>query len=177
MIEKNEMQELIVDSPVEFVLIGTYLNERVIIARSTNYEIDLLSEFSDSVSFKKKSYFSNFLSIDSSFKILNISSGYVRKSGMDRTDTLKFVWRGLGTDSKMQKILDQNAPLIYSDINRNRLDKNLKWILADLIFLANNSNKKALLKVKNNKIFILGFLILYLLFGIFVFISLGVKNL
>ncbi|MFW2791998.1 hypothetical protein [Acinetobacter baumannii] len=117
MIEKNEMQELIVDSPVEFVLIGTYLNERVIIARSTNYEIDLLSEFSDSVSFKKKSYFSNFLSIDSSFKILNISSGYVRKSGMDRTDTLKFVWRGLGTDSKMQKILDQNAPLILSLIH------------------------------------------------------------
>jgi hypothetical protein len=181
MLETNEIQELILDSPIEFVLIGTYLNERVIIARSTNYEIDLLSELSDKTDYDNKSIFLKLMSfnIDSTFKISNISSELVRKSGMDRMDNLKFVWRGIPSMSDknmMQKILDINTPLIYLDINRKRLDRNLKWILADLIYLANNSNNKNLLKIKNNRVIFWALLSMYIFFGILVFILFFLKK-
>ncbi|MFV5481815.1 hypothetical protein [Acinetobacter towneri] len=176
MINKNEVRELIVDSPIEFVLVGTYLNERVILARSRKYNIDLLSDIS--IHNRKTNNVSKFFFVNSTPRVNHINSRLVRKSGMDRQDTLKFSWRGICNSedfSKIQEILDMSTPLIYLDTYKGRLDNNLKWILADLVYIANEANKHSQSVSKKRKLINISFALVYIIFAIFFLIYTSIK--
>ncbi|MCJ1925086.1 hypothetical protein MUB02_16265, partial [Acinetobacter baumannii] len=92
-----------------------------------------------------------------------VESVYVRKSGMDRYDNIEFVWRGLATKNNidfLNEILNNNVSYIYTGIN-NYQKVELDWIIAELVFFANEFNNKRYQVLSNINIFMYFFAFLY----------------
>ncbi|HFF4933985.1 TPA: hypothetical protein ACGDKW_003941, partial [Acinetobacter baumannii] len=168
MIGRNDQNILIVESPIEFVLIGTFHNRRVVLAKSSSAQIDLLSARIKERS--KQSFYNQFFKFKIEKKPLIVESVYVRKSGMDRYDNIEFVWRGLATKNNidfLNEILNNNVSYIYTGIN-NYQKVELDWIIAELVFFANEFNNKRYQVLSNINIFMYFFAFLY--FCIFIYI-------
>lgn len=168
MIGRNDQNILIVDSPVEFVLIGTFHNRRVVLAKSSSAQIDLLSARIKERS--KDSFYDQFLKFKIEKKPLMVESVYVRKSGMDRYDNIEFVWRGLATKNNinfLKQILNNNVSYIYTDINNNQ-ESELDWIIAELVFFANEFSNKRYQLLSHINIFMYVFASLYLCIAIYI---------
>lgn len=162
-IEKIDENILIVDSPIEFVLIGTMNNRRIVLAKSRDAKIDLLSsQIDEAVNFSSKKIL---LNLKFSKKALAVDSKFIRKSGMDRYDNLKFVWRGLANKQDIAHLRDtinMSASLMYIDINKKNQKDELEWLIAELIYLANDFNSRRYHKLIQLNFVFYSFLLIYL---------------
>lgn len=176
--EKNDDSVLVVESPIEFVLIGTLDNRRVIIAKSRLAKIDLLSS---RLKKSKDSYISLYQ------KILNpkvskkphfVESVYIKKIGMSRYDNLEFVWRGIASrnDVKIiEDVLNNSVINIYIDINKKNSRSELEWIISELVFVANELGNRTYQRIIKRKIVLLIFMILYMIASIYAILVLFPK--
>jgi len=141
---------VIVNSPIEFIILGTINNERAILVKSSNAQVDLQSSLYKYIGVERISPFSNFLfSKDKDLRPIQIDSkkfisnkikeneSKLPNNTFERLDNLTFIWRGVINTSDMdliQKIFDRNIISIYKSYMNQDIET-IEYEVSDLIFL------------------------------------------
>lgn len=144
---------IILDSPIEFILIGTINNKRTVISQSRNAKIDLKSYASRSIFLEKP--VSNLLDMKIKLIPIKVEADFEIDSEFIRDDTLTFIWRGLANtkDRKLiENIFDEYSKNIFYAYNRN-YDDDFEWFLSDIITLCNQVLEKTHNQIAKKRFF------------------------
>ncbi len=148
----KDINVVLVESPVEFVLIGPIRDQLKVLVKSKNAGIDLIGYSQDENEdlYINSSIFLNSLipqKVNSknfdqlSVRVVPDNEEEFRFSEDFRLTSYMFVWRGVKNNRFNRKInyyFDSNLPDIIFALQNQDLDK-LEWTLATIISLCNNS--------------------------------------
>lgn len=190
----QKIKTIILESPIEFILIGTINNRRTILAKSKDAKVDLRSYSSFDFLFEKK--INSTKKIINSFIFLNKielkpmkinSKNFSMKdpdfSSNNRLDNLTFIWRGLASESYQEVISDifnkQCYSISYSYFEHDY--EQFEWDLSDIISLCDLALKERLSylnrKRKFSQMIIFTYSLLILIMIILSFVKITFKTL
>lgn len=169
---------VVVNSPIEFIILGTINNERAILVKSNSAQVDLQSSLYKYIGYEKfsplpKLFFNKNkdlkpIQIDSTKFISNKFKPNETKlpnNTFDRLDNLTFIWRGVQNNSNMdliQQTFDRNILSIYKAYVGQDIET-IEYEVSDLIFLCIESIRDKEIKIERMRIIFL-FLLIYLIF-------------
>jgi len=162
---------IILDSPIEFILIGTINNKRTVISQSRNAKIDLKSYASMSVFLEKPT--NNILDMKINLIPIKVEAEVEINSEFTRDDTLTFIWRGLAStkDKELIKnIFNEYSSNIFYAYTRN-YDDDFEWFLSDIITLCNQILEKNHNKIAKKRFFYSITLAIYIIITIVVILK------
>lgn len=169
---------VVVNSPIEFIILGTINNERAILVKSSNAQVDLQSSLYKYVGHEKfrplpKFFFNKNkdlkpIQIDSTKFISNkVKPNEIKlpNNTFERLDNLTFIWRGVQNNNNMeliQQTFDRNIISIYKAYVNQDIET-IEYEISDLIFLCMDDIRYKEIKIEKMKILFL-FLLTYLIF-------------
>lgn len=161
---------VIVNSPIEFIILGTINNERAILVKSSNAQVDLQSSLYKYVGYERVSSFPDFLfnknkdlkpiQIDSKKFIstkIKENESKLPNNTFERLDNLTFIWRGVINTSDIdliQETFDRNIISIYKSYMNQDIET-IEYEVADLIFLCLEGIRNKEIKFEKMKLFAL----------------------
>lgn len=154
---------ILLDSPIEFILIGTINNKRTVIAQSRNAKLDLKSYASMPVFLKRPT--NHLFDIKIKLVPIKLESDVEILSDNIRDDTLTFIWRGLssGKDNDyLQRIFDEYATNIFFAYTRGD-DDDFEWFLSDIVTLCSDILQKNYNMFARKRFFYLIILSMYII--------------
>ena len=149
MIRNGKTNVILVESPVEFILIGPIYDNLKVLVKSKNAGIDLIGFSQDENSNEYVNGSSLFLTSLVPQKVYSREAEQLHHDNFIngnftehyRDSTYKFIWRGVKNNrfnNIIEKTFDMRLYDIVSAIRKEDLD-NLEWHLAGIISLCNNS--------------------------------------
>lgn len=163
----QKIKTIILESPIEFILIGTINNRRTILAKSRNAKVDLRSYSSFDFLFEKKInntkkiinplIFLNKIELKPiKINSINFSTKDTDFSSINRLDNLTFIWRGLASESYqdvISKIFNKQCYSISYSYFENDYEQ-FEWDLSDIISLCDLALKERLSYLNRKKKFV-----------------------
>ncbi|EXD15358.1 hypothetical protein [Acinetobacter baumannii] len=190
----NNRQIIILDSPIEFMLIGTIENKRIVLAKSSEARVDLKSYSSVTYFFEKKKvrkknkleelfYLKNIelepLKVDSNvFLFIDKDEDFFKNK---RLDNLTFVWRGLASEADkevIESLFDERSYSIVQSYYYQDIEQ-LEWDVSDIISVCSfalDDRKNLLIKKKRFfQIFMSIYILMFFLMILLSFIKIAFK--
>jgi hypothetical protein len=169
---------IVVNSPIEFIILGTINNERAILVKSNSAQVDLQSSLYKYIGYERfspipKIFFNRNkdlkpIQIDSTKFISNkVKPNEIKlpNNTFDRLDNLTFIWRGIQNKSNMeliQQTFDRNIMSIYKAYVSQDIET-IEYEVSDLIFLCIESIRDKEIKIEKMRLIFL-LLLTYLIF-------------